>query len=191
VTRQNTDPIPAKLPPPDESSNLARCEAALHSNGDMSNSHYDMNLVFLDGLFRHLLWTGDLDFARQVWPVIERHLAWERRLFRREFGPDKLPLYEAYAVIWRATICSMTAGAWRMPRPIIITTTRWRRGWRKLLGRDPTPYEREAELIAQAMRKYLWLPDQACSPSPRSARAPARAPERRVVGRSTTRSTPR
>ena len=32
--------------------------------------------------------------------MIERHLAWERRLFRREFGPDKLPLYEAYAVIW-------------------------------------------------------------------------------------------
>ena len=50
--------------------------------------------------FRHLLWTGDLEFARKIWPVIERHLAWERRLFRREFGPDKLPLYEAYAAIW-------------------------------------------------------------------------------------------
>ena len=35
-----------------------------------------------------------------MWPVIVRHLAWERRLFRREFGPEKLPLYEAYAAIW-------------------------------------------------------------------------------------------
>ena len=43
---------------------LARSEAALHSNGDLSNSHYDMNLVYIDALFRHLLWTGDLDFAR-------------------------------------------------------------------------------------------------------------------------------
>ena len=24
---------------------------------------------------------------------------WERRLFRREYGPEKLPLYEAYAMI--------------------------------------------------------------------------------------------
>jgi uncharacterized protein (DUF608 family) len=139
VTRQNTDPIPAKLPPPDENANLARSEAALHSNGDISNSHYDMNLVFIDGLFRHLLWTGDLDFARQVWPVIERHLAWERRLFRREFGPDKLPLYEAYAVIWASDDLQYTAAAWRMPRPTIITTTRWRRGWRSCSARTRRP----------------------------------------------------
>ena len=29
----------------DENSNLARNEAALHSNGDLTKSHYDMNLV--------------------------------------------------------------------------------------------------------------------------------------------------
>lgn len=70
--RQNTDPIPAKLPPADEESNLARNEAGLHSNGDMANAHYDMNAGFIDALFRHLAWTGDLEFARQSWPVIER-----------------------------------------------------------------------------------------------------------------------
>ena len=48
--RQNTGPIPPALPPPDASANLARSEAALHSNGDMSNSHYDMNLVYIDAL---------------------------------------------------------------------------------------------------------------------------------------------
>ena len=72
----------------------------MHSNGDMSKNHYDMNLVFVDGLMRHLLSTGDTAYAREVWPVIERHLAWRRRLFRRPYGPDKLPLYEAYNVIW-------------------------------------------------------------------------------------------
>ncbi|MCX6953418.1 MAG: DUF4450 domain-containing protein, partial [Verrucomicrobia bacterium] len=100
--RQNLDPVPEKLPAPEEKTNLARNETGLHSNGDMSNSHYDMNLVFIDALFRHLRWTGDVDFARKMWPTIERHLAWERRLFRREFdaGGAKLPLYEAYAAIW-------------------------------------------------------------------------------------------
>ena len=160
VTRQNTDPIPAKLPPPDENSNLARSEAALHSNGDMSNSHYDMNLVFIDGLFRHLLWTGDLDFARQVWPVIERHLAWERRLFRREFGPDKLPLYEAYAVIWASDDLGYNGGGVAHASAYNYYHNKMAARLAKLLGQDAAPFEREAELIAQAMRKYLWLPEQ-------------------------------
>ena len=86
--------------PPEEATNLARSRTALHSPGAMSFNHYDMNLVYIDALFRHLMWTGDEAFARQMWPVIERHLTWERRLFRREFGPEKLPLYEAYACIW-------------------------------------------------------------------------------------------
>ena len=159
VTRQNTDPIPAKLPPPDESSNLSRSEAALHSNGDLSNSHYDMNLVFIDGLFRHLMWTGDLDFARQMWPVIERHLAWERRLFRREFGPGKLPLYEAYAAIWASDDLEYSGGGVTHASAYNYCHNRMAARLAKLLGRDPTPYEREAELIAQAMRKYLWLPE--------------------------------
>ena len=160
VTRQNADPIPAKLPPPDANSNLARSEAALHSNGDMSNSHYDMNLVFIDGLFRHLLWTGDLDFARQVWPVIERHLAWERRLFRREFGPDKLPLYEAYAVIWASDDLGYNGGGVAHASAYNYYHNKMAARLAKLLGQDPTPYEREAGLIAQAMREYLWLPEQ-------------------------------
>ena len=160
ATRQNTDPIPAKLPPPDENANLSRSEAALHSNGDLSNSHYDMNLVYIDALFRHLLWTGDLDFARQMWPVIERHLAWERRLFRREFGPDKLPLYEAYAAIWASDDLQYSGGGVTHASAYNYYHNQMAARLAKLLGQDSTPYEREAELIAAAMRKYLWLPEQ-------------------------------
>ena len=72
IPNQNTDPIPAALPLADSKANLARNEPGLHSNGDLSNSHYDMNMVFIDALFRHLLWTGDTSFARKIWPVIER-----------------------------------------------------------------------------------------------------------------------
>ena len=98
--QQNTGSIPEQLPPADDDANLSRSENALHSNGNLGKNHYDMNLVAMDALFRHLLWTGDRQFAVRLWPVLERHLAWERRLFRREFGPEKLPLYEAYACIW-------------------------------------------------------------------------------------------
>ncbi len=157
---QNTSPVPETIPPADEQFNLARSEAAIHSNGDMSKNHYDMNLVGVDSFFRHLLWTGDLDYARQMWPVIERHLAWEQRLFRREFGPDKLPLYEAYAAIWASDDMNYNGGGvahtsaynyWHNKMATRVAT---------LLGKDPKPYEREADLILRGMKKYLWLADE-------------------------------
>ena len=160
AARQNTDPIPAQLPPADASANLARNEAALHSNGDLSNSHYDMNLVYMDVLFRHLEWTGDLDLARQLWPVIERHLAWERRLFRREFGPERLPLYEAYADIWASDDLEYDGGGVAYASAYNYYDNRRAARLARLLGHDPAPYEREADLIARAMREYLWLPER-------------------------------
>ncbi len=158
--RQNTDAIPEKLPPPDENANLSRSEKALHSNGDMSNSHYDMNLVHIDALFRHLLWTGDLAFAKQEWPVIERHLAWERRLFRREYGPAKLPLYEAYAAIWASDDLQYSGGGTAHASAYNYWHNKMAARVAALVGADGAPYEKEAQLIARAMRELLWLPDK-------------------------------
>ena len=155
--RQNTDPIPAKIPPADEKDNLARSETGLHSNGDMSNSHYDMNMVFIDALFRHLLWTGDTEFAKKIWPTIERHLAWERRLFRREFGPEKLPLYEAYAVIWASDDLGYGGGGTAHASAYNVFHNRMAARIARIAGADPAPYEREAALIARAMRELLWV----------------------------------
>lgn len=158
--RQNGTPIPAQLPPADESSNLARNETGLHSNGDISNSHYDMNLVFIDALFRHLRWTGDLEFAKKVWPVIERHLAWERRLFRREFtsaSGEKLPLYEAYAVIWASDDLQYSGGGTAHGSAYNYLHNTIAARVASLIGADPTPYAREAELIARGMRELLWV----------------------------------
>ncbi|TFW27727.1 DUF4450 domain-containing protein [Massilia horti] len=160
LTRQDTSPIPAKLPPADADSHLARSEAALHSNGDMSHSHYDMNMGFIDALFRHLLWTGDLDYARQVWPMIERHLAWEQRLFRREYGPDKLPLYEAYAAIWASDDLFYSGSGAAHSSAYNYYAHRSAARLARLIGKDGSAYDREADLIAQGMRKYLWLPER-------------------------------
>lgn len=37
-----------------------------------------MNLVYIDELLWHLNWTGDLNYARKIFPVIKRHLQWEK-----------------------------------------------------------------------------------------------------------------
>ncbi len=157
--RQNTGPIPTAVPPASEKDNLARNEAGLHTNGDLSNSHYDMNLVFIDALFRHLRWTGDVEFAKQMWPVIERHLAWERRLFRREYGPDKLPLYEAYAVIWASDDLQYSGGGTAHASAYNYWHNRMAAELAPLVGADPAPYAHEADLIARALRTLLWTGD--------------------------------
>ncbi len=158
--RQNTDPIRAQVPPPDERTNLARNEAGLHTNGDISNSHYDMNLVYIDALFRHLLWTGDMEYAKRMWPVIVRHLAWERRLFRREFGPERLPLYEAYAAIWASDNLQYDGGGTAHASAYNYYHNKMAARLAPLVGADPAPYEREAGLIARGMRELLWIPDR-------------------------------
>ncbi len=163
TARQNTNPIPATLPAPEPGANLSRNETALHSNGDMSGTHYDMNLVFMNALFRHLLWTGDLDYARKKWPAIERHLAWERRLFRREYASAEggaLPLYEGYCCIWASDDLAYNGGgaahstAYNYFQNIMAARVA------RLIGRDPAPYDREADLIQRGMRENLWLPDR-------------------------------
>jgi hypothetical protein len=160
TARQDTSAIPSQPPPADPKANLARNEPGLHSNGAMSSSHYDMNLVFVDALLRHLLWTGDLAYAREVWPVLERHLAWERRLFRRPFGVDQLPLYDAYAAIWASDDLYYDGGgvthasaynAWHNDMAARIA---------RLIGKDAAPYQREADAIRRAMREQLWMPQR-------------------------------
>ncbi len=157
---QNSNAIPEIIPSPEEISNLARNETALHSNGDLTKTHYDMNLVAVDAFFRHLLWTGDLDYARQMWPIIERHLAWEQRLFRREFGADRLPLYEAYCCIWASDDLAYNGGGATHSSAYNLYHNRLAARVAKLLGKDASPYEHEAELIAQGMEKNLWLADR-------------------------------
>ncbi len=160
AAQQNTSPVADHIAPAEESANLARNENALHSNGDLTHSHYDMNLVGVDAILRHLLWTGDLDYARKIWPVLERHLAWERRLFRREYGPEKLPLYEAYCCIWASDALEYNGGGAAHSTAYNLYQNRVAARVARLIGADPQPYIAEAALIERAMEKYLWLGDR-------------------------------
>jgi len=156
--RQNTSPVPSALPGPDEDSNLSRAEAALHSNGDLSHSHYDMNSVFIDALFRHLAWTGDKALAREAWPVIQRHLAWQQRLFRRTFDASGLPLYESYAQIWASDDIHYGGGGTAYGSAYNVYANRQAARQAELLGEDAAPYRAEADAVQAGMQRYLWNP---------------------------------
>jgi len=166
LRRQNVSPVTTGSPatgPFDPGERLARKEGMLHSNGDLSGNHYDMNLVFMDVLLRHLRWTGDLEFAREIWPALQRHLAWEQRLFRREFtaaNGEKLPLYEAYAAIWASDNLQYSGGGTAHGSAYNLFAHRAAAQIARLLHEDPAPYEAEAALIDRAMQQLLWLPRQ-------------------------------
>ncbi len=156
--RQNTKPI-GPVTGPDPAAAYARAEPALHTNGDISANHYDMNIVYFDQAFRHLLWTGDLDFAKREWPVIERYLAWEQRNFRRVY-PGDLPLYEAYNVIWASDALGYSGGGATHSTAFNYFHNLMAARVAALIGEDPAPYQREAALIREGMKRYLWLGDR-------------------------------
>ena len=160
AARQNTKTDSEVKMGPDPSANLARSHPAKQSCGDIGGRHYDMNLIYVDTLFRHLMWTGDWQLAEQLWPVLERHFAWERRLFRRPFGQEGLPLYEAYAAIWASDDLQYNGGGVTHSSAYNYFHNQRAAQLAGRLGKDRRIYQEEAELISKAMQKYLWLADR-------------------------------
>ena len=175
IAKQNTTPLPAAQDPDapatgpaDPGTHLTRKEALLHTNGDLSGNHCDMNLVFFDVLVRHLRWTGDIDLAREAWPALTRHMDWEYRNFRRLYSnPDAkapadlqaLPLYEAYACIWASDNLQYNGGGATHATAYNYFLNRSAATIARVLGEDPAPYEQEADLIHEAMHQLLWMPE--------------------------------
>jgi hypothetical protein len=166
IAKQNREPVTTPTPAtghPDAGSHLARTENLLHSAGDLSKNHYDMNLVFFDAVLRHLQWTGDMEFARQIWPALKLHLAWEQRLFRRTWKSGagaELPLYEGYACIWASDNLQYNGGGAAHSTAYNLYANRQAARLARMLGDDPAPYEVEAAALVEGMHELLWLPGQ-------------------------------
>ncbi|MGB3801620.1 MAG: DUF4450 domain-containing protein, partial [Lewinella sp.] len=118
--------------------------------------HYDMNQVYIDALLRHLDWTGDLEMARRMWPVIARHLAWEKR----NFDADGDDLYDAYCSIWASDAVQYSGGGVTHASSYHYYANSRAAELAELLGHDPAPYQREASRIRAALNEKLWLPQR-------------------------------
>jgi hypothetical protein len=113
-----------------------------------------MDLAFIDELYRHFLWTGDLDYAKKMWPVITRHLAWEKRCFDRD------GLYEGYACIWASDGLEYNGGGAAHSTAYNYFHNMMAARIARLIGQDPAPYDAQAKRIHDAMQAQLWLPRQ-------------------------------
>jgi len=115
--------------------------------------HYDMNLNYIDELLWHFEYDADTTYMRQMWPVLKRHLDWEKR----NYDPDDDGLYDAYCCIWASDALYYNSGA------VSHSSAYNYRGFSlaariaEILGEDPTYYRNEAAKTLSAMNNRLWL----------------------------------
>lgn len=160
----NTIPHPAQ----DSALALARSEkkwgTPQYSNGYICRNprrndqmhHYDMNLCYIDELLWHFNWTGDLEYARRMWPILTRHLAWEKR----NYDPDNDGLYDAYACIWASDALYYNSGAVTHSSAYNYRSNRLAAMIAEKIGEDPASYREEADRILKALNARLWMPER-------------------------------
>lgn len=123
-------------------------------NGDIRPHHYDMNLVFIDQLMNHFNWTGDTNYVKEMWPLIQRHLAWEKR----NFDTDDDGLYDAYCCIWASDALQYSGGGVTHSSAYNYRAFTTAAELATLIGKDGSAYKKEAEKIFNAINKNLWIP---------------------------------
>ncbi len=155
-------------PSQDPKMNLARAEkkwgTQMYSNGYICRNperndqmhHYDMNLNYIDELLWHFQYDADTAYMRRMWPVIERHLAWEKR----NYDSDGDHLYDAYCCIWASDALYYSGGAVTHSSAYNYRGNRLAARIAELIGEDPKPYAAEAEAILRAMNERLWMPQK-------------------------------
>ncbi|HSC55112.1 MAG TPA: DUF4450 domain-containing protein [Phnomibacter sp.] len=129
---------------------------ARNPGGDLRPHHYDMNLVFVDQLLNHFNWTGDTAYVRAMWPLLERHLAWEKR----NYDADGDGLYDAYACIWASDALQYSGGGVTHSSAYNYRSNKTAAALATIIGKDGTPYKKEAEKIYAAMQSKLWMQEQ-------------------------------
>lgn len=162
--------VPNTIPHPAQDSTLAlarsekKWRTPQYSNGYICRNprrndqmhHYDMNLCYIDELLWHFNWTGDLEYARRMWPVLTRHLAWEKR----NYDPDNDGLYDAYACIWASDALYYNSGAVTHSSAYNYRSNRLAAMIAEKIGEDPAPYREEADRILKALNARLWMPER-------------------------------
>ena len=151
----------------DEKNNLARGTykwgTPMYSNGYVCRNpeknhqfhHYDMNLVYIDELLWHFQFDADTAYMRKMWPVIQRHLAWEKQAW----DPDNDGLYDAYCCIWASDALQYNSGAVTHSSAYNYRANLLAARIAGIIGENPQPYQEEADRILKAMNERLWLKD--------------------------------
>lgn len=168
ASQVTTVPCTISHPTQDSAMNMSRgverWGTPMYSNGYICRNpyrnnqmhHYDMNLCYIDELLWHFNWTGGLKYACQMWPVIVRHLAWEKK----NFDPDDDGLFDAYACIWASDALYYNSGAVTHSSAYNYRAFSMAAEIADKLGKNSRPYREEAAKILTAINAHLWIPNK-------------------------------
>ena len=134
-------------------SHFAACGKSLATDPSDQMGRYDMNLHYIDELLWHFQYDADLDYMRQMWPLVKCHLEWEKR----HFDPDGDHLYEADACSYASDALYHNGGAVTHSTAYNYRANLLAARIAELIGEDATPYRQESAAILKAMNQRLWI----------------------------------
>ena len=138
---------------------LDRARSYFTAHGERRNDQThpcDMSIGYIDGLLWHFQYDADVDYMRQMWPVIKHHIEWEKHAF----DPDGDHLYAANACIWASDALFYSDGAVTHSTAYNYRANLLAARVAELIGEDATPYRQEATAILEAMNRHLWIGSQ-------------------------------
>ncbi|MCX7426481.1 MAG: hypothetical protein NTW96_12775 [Planctomycetia bacterium] len=115
---------------------------------------YNMNEVFLDHVRQYFEYTNDIEFMREIFPVLEGVVAWETRRLQ----PTADPLYESALDTWISDAHWYTRAQCTTASSYMLRAHEMLGDVAEALGRDPAPYRTKARQIRDAMQQKLWQP---------------------------------
>jgi hypothetical protein len=137
---------------------LAFCKKQL-PNGAISSHYtclgdgYNMNEQFLDQIIYHYLWTGDKELMREIMPVLDRVLQWQKE----NNDPDRDDLYTNTLNTWESDYHWYYGGACTQSSAYTWWAYRMLGQIADEIGLDGRAYLAEGERIKTATFDALWL----------------------------------
>jgi hypothetical protein len=116
--------------------------------------YYNMNEVFLDQVRQYFDYTDDVEFMREIFPVLTGILDWENRRLQ----PKNEFLYENSLNTWISDSHWYIQGQCTQASAYMLRAHRLVADLARRLGKDPAPFEQRAAQIRAAVQRTLWQP---------------------------------
>lgn len=117
---------------------------------------YDMQEDFIAQVIYQLNSRRDEAFAREVFPYLKRHLAWQDRCFETEYRG----LYENFANYWASDSMQYAGAGCALATANNYDAYTAAAQLAEMLGEDPAPFLAKKEAIRKAFHELLWLKDE-------------------------------
>ena len=117
--------------------------------------HHDVVQLFIDYVYQHWCWTGDLSLAEDIWPILVEAESWQRAAR----DPDGDGLYANVLNTWISDIHEYHQGRCMVASAYAYGNNLAMAEMARRLGQDDSHYVREADKILDAVQQ-LWIEEK-------------------------------